>query len=582
MTIALIAALALAVSPAAMSGKPDGGRDGQVDVAAEIEAAIGRARDFIREGRRFEAALNELGPLVAKLFRLADPKRQLGLSAEVFLLKGLAHAGLEDDASARRELRNLFELGPDVAREATKYIFDDRILLLLKQAERESQGLSIDLTLGIISDPPGAVVRIDGREAGVTPMIYQSPKSVKVTLEVALTGYRPVREEVVVDQVEMRRDYVLEFVGLTLVARSRPAGAKVLLDGQETGLTTNGELTGIPLGRHQVKLVKDDYQDWETWIDSADGKSEFVLEAKLVGTGYVCEDVIIGSPEAPVRSPTAVAVDRDGNYVVIGSADRKLGVFDVVLKTLAWWNPGLVAEIGLVSPMGIAVDGRNRYLLTDAETHAVFVLNDPGSPPTRWGEFGSGDDQFNTPLGIAVDSEGLIYIADSGNGRVKKHGPDGAFLAAFAVPGNPRSVAVGLGGKMFVIVGRKILRLSPDGGLEAALEGEAEFKDPRGLSVDASGLVFVADAVRQSIVKMDANGTVVSTWGGEGLGPGQLAGPVGVAVDAQGRVVVVERDNNRIQVFSPGGGRIGAGEFPAVGNQPRPPAVRLDRERTPT
>jgi DNA-binding beta-propeller fold protein YncE len=74
------------------------------------------------------------------------------------------------------------------------------------------------------------------------------------------------------------------------------------------------------------------------------------------------------------------------------------------------------------------------------------------------------------------------------------------------------------------------------------------------LAVDGAGFLYVADAARSSVTKLDENGAVISTWGSPGSGPGQLAAPSGVAVDAQGRVVVVERDNNRLQVFILGAG----------------------------
>jgi DNA-binding beta-propeller fold protein YncE len=526
----------------------------QVNVAGEIEAAVEKARTLIRDEGRFEEALNQLAPLIAKLFRVTDPKKQLDLSSEIFLLKGLAYAGLSDDAASRREFRNLYELGPDVAKAVTKNIFDARILGLLKQAERESQGLSIDFTLGIISDPPGATVRANGQEAGVTPMIFKTSKAAKVDLEVSLPGYKSAREEVLVDQYEMRRDYALEFVGLSLVVRTQPPGAKVLLDGQETGLITNGELTKIPLGRHQVKLVLENYKEWETWIDSAEGKTEFSVETKLVGTGYGSVATISGSAQSAFRSPVAVAIDRDGNYVVADASDRKIGVFDNVLRTMIWWDTGLIAEIGLVSPQGIAVDSRNRYLVTDAESHAVFVLNEAGKTPFKWGSFGSGDDQFNTPLGIAVDPQDNVYVADSGNSRVKKHAVDGRMISAWAVEGNPRAVAVGPKGDVFVLVGRRILKFSTEGDLRGALGEEAGWEDPRGIAVDGGGFLYVAEAGQHKIVKLDEDGKVVSSWGGQGGGPGQLAFPVGLTVDPQGRVVVVERDNHRLQVFALGAG----------------------------
>jgi len=180
------------------------------------------------------------------------------------------------------------------------------------------------------------------------------------------------------------------------------------------------------------------------------------------------------------------------------------------------------------------------------------------------GEFGRGEGQFNTPLGIALDAEGNVLVADSGNNRVKKCAPDGRFLGAWEVDAAPRAVAVGPGGKAYVLAGRRILRFSSEGGLEATLAAEAGFEDPRGLAVDGAGFLYVADAARSAVIKLDENGAVVSVWGSPGPGRGQLGSPMGLAIDPQGRVVVVERDNNRLQVFVLGSGPTGGGSMTAT------------------
>ena len=79
--------------------------------------------------------------------------------------------------------------------------------------------------------------------------------------------------------------------------------------------------------------------------------------------------------------------------------------------------------------------------------------------------------------------------------------------------------------------------------------GEGEFKFPRGVAIDTTGNVYVADVLNHRIQKFDAAGNYLIQWGSEGMRNGEFKAPHGVAVDTAGNVYVADRGNHRIQKF---------------------------------
>lgn len=205
------------------------------------------------------------------------------------------------------------------------------------------------------------------------------------------------------------------------------------------------------------------------------------------------------------------------------------------------------------------------------------------SAELAWGTTGSADGQFQFPHGLAIGPDGSIYVADGNNHRVQKFNRDGQFIASIGSPSGaidnppagqfnePWDVAVAKDGTIYVADtwNHRIQKFSPDGKFETmwgtlgdtggqASGGEGVFYGPRGIAIDPDGRVLVADTGNKRVQIFDKDGQFITQFGGGGLEPGRLDEPVGIAADAQGRIAVADTWNGRIQTFDRNGTPIAA------------------------
>jgi len=175
----------------------------------------------------------------------------------------------------------------------------------------------------------------------------------------------------------------------------------------------------------------------------------------------------------------------------------------------------------------------------------------PGSPVTTFeGGHGNGKGQFENPHGIAVDSAGNIFVADSGNGRIQKFSPNGTFVTSIAST-DPNGIAVDRAGNIYVAeIGSKhrVQKLGPDG--RFITEWAPGLYGPRKIAIGPDDSIYVVDSGRNRIVKFSPDGQVLASWGSEGTGDGQFRGLTSVAVDPKtNKVYVADPINSRIEVF---------------------------------
>jgi DNA-binding beta-propeller fold protein YncE len=182
-----------------------------------------------------------------------------------------------------------------------------------------------------------------------------------------------------------------------------------------------------------------------------------------------------------------------------------------------------------------------------------------------WAKLPEGQ-EFGVISSVAVDSRGRVYVYHRGKNPVLVFNHDRELIASWGegVLTDAHGIFITADDRVFVVNRdrHQVLQYTKDGTLMFALgtrgraASEAPFSHPSDVAVALTGEIFVSDGYANSRVhKFSADGRLVLSWGEPGGGPGQFRVPHGIAVDADGRVYVADRENNRVQVFT------GEGEF---------------------
>ncbi len=262
--------------------------------------------------------------------------------------------------------------------------------------------------------------------------------------------------------------------------------------------------------------------------------------------------------------PFGVAA-HNGSVAVTDTVLRRGYIFNFWRKKL--YSFGVVGPEGvLVKPMGVAMDEQQNIYVADVSIRRVLIYDAMGMYLRSVGN----KEDFDRPVGVAVTGDGSrIYVIDAGGidslrHRLLIYDGDGQRLAIIGKRGEatgefnlPTHVAVAPDGTVYVLDGGnfRIQAFSPEGEYLRSWgkvgRNLGDLARPRGLAVDRDGNVYVTDAAYRNFQIFNPQGQLLLSIGGEGLEdkPGQFALPAGIAVDERDFVYVVDQLFMKIDVF---------------------------------
>jgi sugar lactone lactonase YvrE len=206
-------------------------------------------------------------------------------------------------------------------------------------------------------------------------------------------------------------------------------------------------------------------------------------------------------------------------------------------------NDGNGKNARFFQPQGIAVDSAGNLYVADSDNETIRKISRNGDVSTlagRAGHPGNADGpgsvaRFDFPSSLVVDATGIVYVADANNHAIRRISPDGTVTTFAGLAGTKGS----------------------DDGTGSA----ARFNRPEGLAIDAGGTLYVADAGNELIRKISPAGTVTTVAGSAGVvgaidgaaNAATFSAPFRIAVDAAGTLYVAEVGNYDIRKITPAG-----------------------------
>jgi DNA-binding beta-propeller fold protein YncE len=218
------------------------------------------------------------------------------------------------------------------------------------------------------------------------------------------------------------------------------------------------------------------------------------------------------------QEPWDVAVDKQGMVYVADTWNHRIVKLDPQLHFLTAWGvptkpSGPDSLLSLYGPRAIAFNAAGNLLVTDTGNGRVVEFTPDGNPISSFGSKGSGQGQFQEPVGIAVASDGTIYVADTWNGRVQVFDATGHYLRSLAVSGweshdieNKPYLSVVLNGDVLITqpAAGRVTELNPNGSIVrnlTSMGADTPLTRPIGIATDGSGKVYVSDAGSNQVIR---------------------------------------------------------------------------------
>ncbi|MFO7684433.1 MAG: 6-bladed beta-propeller, partial [Chloroflexota bacterium] len=278
---------------------------------------------------------------------------------------------------------------------------------------------------------------------------------------------------------------------------------------------------------------------------------------------------IPGSSEGQFTTPRNVAVAPDGTIFVADSGNHRIQVFDENGRFLTSWGDFGVAPGQFNEPWGIAADDEFVYV-ADTWNYRIQKFSHDGQLIGSYGQNGSpiGDTDpglglFYGPRAIALVDDNLFAITDTGNHRLQLMDENGNFLDTVGLLGNqpgqfnePVGLATGPNGDVYVAdtwngrVQEFTPSLNPvnewpvNGWFSQSIDNKPY------IALDSANRIYVTDPEGFRVLIFDNMGNYLGRFGTYGAAANQFALPVGIAIDAQDNVYVVDAHNNRVVKYA--------------------------------
>jgi DNA-binding beta-propeller fold protein YncE len=348
---------------------------------------------------------------------------------------------------------------------------------------------------------------------------------------------------------------------------------------QATGSTSMTLSTWSPSDQMRLYVRKDvAAQIWNYGVGPSE--APVIADPYEAGTVILAADPIYGAdlyPPLGLNAPRSIAAGPNEDLYVADSRNHRILHIASDGSLLQEWGTFADqatgdAPIGTFNePWGVAVGPDGSVYVTDTWNHRVQKFSEEGKPVKMWGQYGQplpdipeSKSSFWGPRGIAVDSQGHVFVADTGNKRIVVFDEDGTYITEFGSAGfdpgqfdEPVGVAVAGDGTVYVTDtwNQRVQSFIPseDGMLYIpsaqwdvnAWFGQSLDNKPF-IAVSADKHVFITDPEGYRVIEFAENGEFVRTWGDFGVGSNEIGLASGITVDPLGFVWVTDSGNNRI------------------------------------